>query len=272
MTSQGVSTKPESFVCLISILSVREQTSSSSETQESGKQYLDRRALHTGIHVVIAAQNPTIEAMQIDMSNFRGRVAFNCAKSNYSTTILGDGAAKHLSGKGALYFKSPLHDGLKWAQGAFITEDELTQAISEIKTKPYSDNDQNFIITDADLQGFSVEEDNGVGIMPCKPTMTQREADDKLLAEIMLWSLGCDSISGRAIDRKFHMNFDRAKFFLETLRNYGIADESLGTRLTKILPRAYEDLSTEVLAVLSRNGHTEEDINEAFALRLIKTI
>ena len=42
-----------------------------------------QRGRHAGIHLVLAAQNPTCQNMKVDLSNITTRVAFRCAKKNF---------------------------------------------------------------------------------------------------------------------------------------------------------------------------------------------
>lgn len=58
-----------------------------------------QRGRHAGIHLILAAQNPTCQNMKVDLSNVPTRIAFMCAKKNYSEIILGESGAENLSGQ-----------------------------------------------------------------------------------------------------------------------------------------------------------------------------
>lgn len=47
-----------------------------------------RRGRHGKIHVVLAAQNPTYQNMKVDLGNITARIAFQCAKKNFSFPYL----------------------------------------------------------------------------------------------------------------------------------------------------------------------------------------
>lgn len=79
-----------------------------------------QRGGHAKIHVVLAAQNPTFQNMKVDLGNITARIAFKCAKKNFSEIILGEGGAENLLGRGDLLLRSPRFDGPQRIQGIYI--------------------------------------------------------------------------------------------------------------------------------------------------------
>lgn len=59
-----------------------------------------QRGRHAKIHVVLAAQNPTVNQMRAEIGNITTRIAFRCAKKNYSEIILGEAGAENLLAEG----------------------------------------------------------------------------------------------------------------------------------------------------------------------------
>ena len=94
-----------------------------------------QRGRHAKINVVLAAQNPTVQNMKVDLGNVTARMAFRCAKRNYSETILGESGAEHLSGNGDMLFKSPQSDELNRIQGIFVSPSELRHMVKQIMMK-----------------------------------------------------------------------------------------------------------------------------------------
>lgn len=66
-----------------------------------------QRGQHAEIHLALVAQNPTFNNMKVDLGNITARIAFKCARKNFSETILGESGAENLSGSGRLLLKSP---------------------------------------------------------------------------------------------------------------------------------------------------------------------
>lgn len=94
-----------------------------------------QRGRHAKIHMVLASQNPTLQNMKVDLGNITARIAFKCAKKNFSETILGEGGAENLAGHGDLLLRSPQFDSPQRVQGVYITPKELQQAVQHIKIR-----------------------------------------------------------------------------------------------------------------------------------------
>ncbi len=92
-----------------------------------------QRGRHAKIHVVIAAQNPTYQNMKIDLGNITSRIAFRCARKNFSETILDDSGAEKLLGNGDMLFKCPQCSDIRRLQGIYIPPEELQKMIKLIK-------------------------------------------------------------------------------------------------------------------------------------------
>lgn len=75
---------------------------------------------HTKIYLILAAQDPTKENMNIKgMNNITARIALKCSTYHHSQTIIGQSGAEELFGRGDMLFKS---DGAIHIQGAYIPE------------------------------------------------------------------------------------------------------------------------------------------------------
>ena len=229
---------------------------------------------HGKIHMVLAAQDPTIKDMQCAIGNITARIAFTCAKLNYSMTILGEAGAEKLAGNGELYFKSPKHSGLQYLQGAYIAPDELNQTLFKIKSKLLENlpvnNEHKFVIDESGLQSmeFGLTEalyNNNIS------GATRQSANDALFAKIVMWTLGRKTASANAIHHTFKNTFNnitigerKAGRLLERLYKLGIVSEANVTAKRNIIPVKIEDLSEEVISLLTLAGYREEDIAKVF--------
>lgn len=227
-----------------------------------------QRGRHGKIHVVLAAQNPTVQNMRVDLGNITARIAFRCAKRNFSETILGVGGAENLLGQGDLYFKSPEFDGLQRLHGAFISDSELKWVLSEIKDKwtrlPYVTG-LVFTISEADLQRI----ESNMMSMPNEHSLTKKQnMDDKLFAEVILWTIGQNSISCNTIMKIFGLGWNRASRFIDKLNYLGIVD-ALDAKLPRmVLPQSLDDIPTEVMEFLESNGFSTKVIAEVISDRV----
>jgi S-DNA-T family DNA segregation ATPase FtsK/SpoIIIE len=222
-----------------------------------------QRGRHSKIHLVLAAQNPTLKNIKVDLANITARMAFKCAKPNFSEVILGERGAELLSGNGDMLFKSSQFDGIQRIQGIFISPDDLQWAISRIKERPSSSSDAEykFTISDADL--LPKESETGEDSMR-KTTMTKQDIDDGLFAKIVIWALGHEKISCNLLKDDFRIGWNRGAEFLDRLHRLGIVGDLYGKLSRVVLPVGYDGLSTEVIELLERNNYTFEQVMDAF--------
>lgn len=252
----------DEFPALISGASDKQMLKSLTGTISS----LLQRGRHAKIHVVLAAQNPTIQNMKIDLGNITARMALTCAKRNFSEIILGESGAENLSGKGDLFFKSPKYDGIQRIQGAFISPRELKQALLYLKIKPFPsrNSEHMFVISEMDLQ--QTESEIGDDLIN-KPVITKQDIDNKLFAQLVIWALGRETISCNMICDTFHIGWKRANAFLNKLHNLEIAGDMYEKLPRAVLPRDIEDISAETMDFLSKSGVSVDDIAAAIQNR-----
>lgn len=225
-----------------------------------------QRGRHAKIHVILAAQNPTIQNMKVDLGNITARMALTCAKRNFSETILGESGAENLLGKGDLYFKSPKYDRIQRVQGAFISPRELKQTLLYIKMKqfPRRSNEHMFMISEMDLQQAKSEKDNA---LTNKLVIGKQDIDNKLFAQIVIWALERETISCNMVCDTFHIGWKRANTFLNKLHNLEITGDIYEKRPRTILPRCVDDIPVEMMNLLSKNNIFIDDIAAAIQNR-----
>ena len=252
----------DEFPALISGMSDKQAVKSLTGTIST----LLQRGRHAKIHIVLAAQNPTIQNMKVDLGNITARMALTCAKRNFSETILGERGAENLLGKGDLYFKSPKYDGIQRVQGAFISPHELKQTLLYLKLKPLPSRSSKhmFAISELNFQPAESEINNSLA---SKPVITKQDIDNKLFAQLVIWALGRESISHNMICDTFHIGWKRAKGFLDKLHNLEIAGDMYEKLPRAVLPRDIEDISVETMDFLSKSGVSIDDITAAMRNR-----
>ncbi|MDE7275011.1 MAG: hypothetical protein K2N95_18530 [Lachnospiraceae bacterium] len=227
-----------------------------------------QRGRHAKIHVVIAAQNPTYQNMRVDLGNITSRIAFRCAKKNFSETILDDSGAENLSGNGDMLFKCPQFSEVKRLQGVFISPEELPKMIALIRIlnkDTYYTDEMIYRINVDELQQFKE------GLMEdsvCHSSMKKKNSTrDKMFAEVVLWTLGHDEISCNMLIKNFNLGWNRASQFIEKLYDLGIVGDLDAKLPRKVLSQAVDDVSEDVLKLLMDNGVSEEAVLDAIRSR-----
>ncbi len=235
-----------------------------SKTLTNSVSSLLQRGRHAKIHVVLAAQNPTYQNMKVDLGNITTRIAFKCAKKNFSETILGEGGAETLMGHGDLLLRSPRYDSPSRIQGIYITPDELRQSVQQIKATPLHLplNKFNLDIPDA-LSTATVG--NLVSPSPHAP-ITRGPSDDKtMFAMVVLHVLTKTQVSTNSIMKDFGFGWNRADRYMKQLEEWGIVSEVIGKQARRVLPISIKDLPSELIAFMGACGISENSLCDAFA-------
>ena len=212
-----------------------------------------QRGRHAKIHVVLAAQNPTMQNMKVDLGNITGRVAFKCAKKNFSETILGEGGAENLLGKGAMYFKSPEFSGLQRLQGTYITPNELSRVIQAIKAQFFRYSIGKYKIDLSDNSSRDLGSDCTVNLID-NSNHSKRDADERMLAQIVIWALGQNEISCNAIMKTFGYGWNRASHFIDRLYEFGIVGELDAKLPRKVILQSVDEIPENVMRLLINNS------------------
>ena len=218
-----------------------------------------QRGRHAKIHVVLAAQNPTFQNMRVDLGNITARVAFKCAKKNFSETILGEAGAENLSGQGDMYLKTPQYDGLRRIQGVYISPEELSEMVFRIQNpwRLMRRSDLGFIIKKSDLVLDPVDDDNLTG-----NSAKKKNVDDKKFAKVVFWVLGQDSVSCNMLQKVFKLGWNRASGYIERLNSIGVVDD-LDSKLPRsVIPQRIEEIPEAVMEILLHNGISLKEIED----------
>lgn len=225
-----------------------------------------QRGRHAKLHVVLAAQNPTALHMgQVDTGNLSTRIAFRCAKRNHSETILGQGGAEKLLGKGELLLTSPQYDSAVWLQGVYIAPEELHQVIQEIKSRPYHQSEYRNKFTIAESFFHTTGTDGGVGALA--PIAQKSSFDEQLFAKVLLWSLSQSFISVNRLMADFQMGWSKASRLVAKLEDLGVVAR-LDSKLPRhVVPTELGDIPFEMMAFLQRNGISDGDVSRVLDAR-----
>lgn len=214
-----------------------------------------QRGRHAKMHMVLAAQNPTSQNMKIDLGNITARIAFKCAKRNFSETILGEGGAENLMGQGDLLLRSPQFDVPHRVQGVYIAPKELQQTVQYIKEQHCGAASSKFNLTlpSNDLTGSSdALGDN----LTCSVVKKWPSDADQLLASAIYWALEQDYISINALATDYHLGWNKASTLIKRLEDLGIVDRPEGKLPRKVIPTSPEDIPEELIRFLQDSGYS----------------
>lgn len=189
-----------------------------------------------GIYLVLATQRPSVDVITGTIkANLPSRIAFSVTSSADSKTILDQGGAEMLLGRGdMLYAPIDKPEPIR-VQGAYVTNQEVCDVVDFVKQNNPSDFDKElekliFNSNDTEINGVSV-----ANIMD--------EADPNL-ANIMRMFLELGQASTTLIQRRFRYGYAKAARimdYLELKKYISAFDGTNKPRKVLITPEQFEE-------------------------------
>lgn len=187
---------------------------------------LAQMARAAGMHLVIATQRPSVDVITgVIKANIPSRISFAVSSQIDSRTILDGSGAEKLLGKGdMLYYPVGESKPLR-VQGCFISEEEVEQVISFIKSEQgdinYEEDIIDHINNTADGKSSVAGENN--------------DDVDELLNEAINAVVEYEQASTSFIQRKLRVGFNRASRIMDQLEERGVISEKDGSRPRQVL-------------------------------------
>ena len=176
---------------------------------------LAQLARAAGIHLIIATQRPSVNVITgIIKANLPSRIAFKVASKVDSRTILDMGGADSLIGRGDMLFIPPGASQLVRAQGAWISDDEITNIVEFLKCN----GAPNFAQDVQDMIANGGEEDVSFQV--------DSDGDDELMRQAIEVLKTSDRISTSLLQRRLKIGYNRAARIMETLDERGLVPKN----------------------------------------------
>jgi len=190
---------------------------------------LAQLARATGIHLVVATQRPSVDVITgLIKANFPTRIAFAVSSSVDSRTVLDQGGAEKLLGRGDMLYVPPDEQKPKRVQGVFVSDEEIRSIVrfwtadrfSGLQPEKYDD-----MLLEAER---NVEELGVEGLAP---------GDDPLLHEAIELAKEHATISTSLLQRKLKIGYPRAARTMDELEERGVVGPSDGSSSREVLIR-----------------------------------
>ena len=176
---------------------------------------LAQLARAAGIHLIIATQRPSVNVITgIIKANLPSRIAFKVASKVDSRTILDMGGADSLIGRGDMLFIPPGASQLVRAQGAWVSDDEITNIVEFLKCN----GAPNFAQDVQDMIANGGEEDIGF--------QGDSDGDDELMRQAIEVLKTSDRVSTSLLQRRLKIGYNRAARIMETLDERGLVPKN----------------------------------------------
>ena len=179
-----------------------------------------QKARAAGIHMLIATQRPSTNVITGTIKgNLPTRIALAVASYVDSTTILNEGGAEKLLGKGDMLVSSPLVSrvGMVRLQGCFIQNKEILRIVGYLKEHYPVYYDPNF----CNLEEAARQEAGDVIGSP-EFASSQEAGEEAKYQSVKEWVMACDYMSMSKIQRECGVGFNRAGKFFKRLQTEGI--------------------------------------------------
>ena len=192
-----------------------------------------QKARACGIHMCIATQRPSTNVVTgVIKANLPTHVALMMASAVDSMTIIGEGGAEKLIGKGDMLVQSPLVSrvGVVRLQGCFIHRQEINRVVGYLKEHYETHYEEKFL----DLAQKAEQEASEYAQTPEFKDAAGNSEEERYQA-IKEWVLTQEYMSISRIQRECAVGFNRAgRFFLRLQAEGIVGTETEGNKGCKV--------------------------------------
>ncbi len=176
-----------------------------------------------GIHLILATQRPSREVITgLIKANFPTRIAFKVASRINSQIILDDVGAESLLGNGDMLFLPPGTSTLSRAQGAYISDEEISKVVSFICDQACP----NYLIESFDKMRFDD---------PSSNESSDDTTRDSLYDQAFGIVRDTRTASTTYLQRKLKIGYARAASLMDELESKGVIAPQEGAKPRRVL-------------------------------------
>ena len=213
---------------------------------ESAIVRLAQMARAIGIHLVVATQRPSVDVITgVMKANIPSRLAFSVASTTDSRVILDQSGAEKLIGLGDMLIVTASNPRLERIQGAWVTEGEIKDVVSWVKSQK-----------EADYNPAVIEEQKSTAVHNSEDLGEDEELIKTATELVVRSQLGSTSM----LQRKLRVGFARAGRLMDILESQGIVGPSEGSKAREVLITV-EEFETDSLTSIEDDA--SEDLNES---------
>lgn len=184
-----------------------------------------QKARACGIHLLISTQRPSTNVVTgVIKGNLPTHVALMTSSYTDSMTIIGEGGAESLLGKGDMLVQSPLVSrvGVTRLQGCFVQNKEISHIVGYLKEHYETNYDEKFL----DLIDHSKE--TATAMIVSGEIMQEADAaEEEKYQSIKEWVLTQKFVSMSKIQRECSVGFNRAGRFFKRLQQEGVVSTEI---------------------------------------------
>ena len=186
---------------------------------EAAIQRLAQMARAAGIHIIMATQRPSVDVITGTIkANFPTRISFQVTSKIDSRTILGEGGAEQLLGRGDMLYMAG-GGRITRVHGPFVSDEEVERVVSFLKTRGEPDYIAEITEDDGGPLGLPGNDDDG-------------GAGDALYGQAVAVVCRERKASTSFVQRHLQIGYNRAARIIERMEEEGIvsAADHVGRR------------------------------------------
>lgn len=189
---------------------------------------ITQMARAAGIHLIVATQRPSTDVITgVVKANIPSRISFAVSSQIDSRTILDQGGAEKLLGKGDMLFLPMGENAPIRIQGAYVSDEEIEKIVNYVIDQQKAQYDESLTVE----QGSSSNNDG---------YESMEEYDDPLYNEIVDFAIKTGKVSASFIQRKYHLGFNRAARIIDLLEERGVVGPQNGSKPREVLIKKEE--------------------------------
>ena len=190
---------------------------------------ITQMARAAGIHLIVATQRPSTDVITgVVKANIPSRISFAVSSQIDSRTILDQGGAEKLLGKGDMLFK-PMGENIPIRiQGAYVSDEELQKIVDFTISQQKANYDHSLTEERGESSDAGAYDDG---------YQSKEEYDDPLYNDIVDFAMEFGKISASLIQRKYRIGYNRAARIVDLLEERGIIGPQNGSKPREVLAR-----------------------------------
>lgn len=197
---------------------------------------LAQKARACGIHLILATQRPSVDVITGTIkANFPSRIAFKVTSYQDSRTILDQGGAEKLVGKGDMLYSPSDAAEPRRLQGCFVTNEEIERIVNFVR-------DNNDLEFDEEIQNAIL---NPKSVSTSQEVQNENESGfDPLMPEALKIVIENGQASISLLQRRLEIGYPRAARIIDQMEGANFISPSDGSkpRQVYITPEQYEEL------------------------------
>ena len=190
---------------------------------------LAQMARAAGLHLIIATQRPSVDVITgVIKANISSRIALSVSSQIDSRTIIDQGGAEKLLGRGDMLFFPGSFPKPVRVQGCYISDKEIDKVLDYIKKNNSTEYDQQI---SEEINRQAAKDDKGSG----DSSQSSDSGGDSMLDAAIETVIESGAASTSLLQRKLKLGYSRAARIMDTMEEMGIITPQDGSKPRKVL-------------------------------------